>query len=77
MWHGFFHLRPNLVAEDSISGPISDRYIMGSRAWLLSQGSTPGLCHNNFLCAWGEHRRGNQVPYFSRKIARGAMSLSQ
>lgn len=63
MWHCCFHLQPNFVAEDSISGPVSDRCIC---VWLLSQSSTPVLCHNNFICAWGEQWRGNQVPYLSQ-----------
>lgn len=42
-----------LVAEDSVSGPRSDRSVMGSRTWLLSRSSTPVLCHNNFPCTRG------------------------
>lgn len=69
MWHGFFHLQPNLVAEDHMNGPISDGCVMGSRAWLVSQSSTPVLCHNSFPRAWGSGQ-GRQCPAFLQDCQR-------
>lgn len=76
MWHGFFHLQPNLVAEDNISGPVSDGCVMGSRAWLVSQSSTPVLCYNSFLCAWRSGAGEAACPTFSQHCRRHDVSES-
>lgn len=76
MWHGFFHLQPNLVAEDNISGPVSDGCVMASRAWPVSQSSTPVLCHNSFLCAWRSGAGEAACPTFSQHRRRHDVSES-